>query len=44
MFLPRIRIGARRLIVAQQMTAGEPPQEITGSSLDLNPAEAEAND
>jgi MFS family permease len=43
-FLPRIRVGARRLIVAQQMTAGEPPQEVTGSSIDLNPSEAEAND
>jgi len=37
-FLPRIRIGARRLIVAQQMAAGDPPQEMTGGSLELEPS------
>jgi MFS family permease len=36
-FLPKIRMGARKLIVAQQMAAGEPPQEMTGASLDLHP-------
>ena len=41
MFLPRIRIGARQLIVAQQMTAGDPPQEMTGAGLDLQPSESE---
>jgi MFS family permease len=38
-FLPRIRVGARRLIVAQQMAGGDPPQEMTGGSLELQPAE-----
>jgi MFS family permease len=40
-FLPRIRMGARRLIVAQQMSAGEPPQEMTGASLDLHQGDSE---
>ncbi|HEV2446210.1 MAG TPA: MFS transporter, partial [Candidatus Sulfopaludibacter sp.] len=34
-FLPGIRVGARRLIVAQQMAGGDPPQEMTGGSLEL---------
>jgi MFS family permease len=33
--LPGIRAEARRLIVAQQMAGGDPPQEMTGGSLDL---------
>jgi MFS family permease len=33
MWLPRIRPGARELIVAQGMGAGDPPQELTGSGL-----------
>lgn len=33
LWLPQIRVGARRLIVAQQMAAGNPPQEMTGGSL-----------
>lgn len=37
-FLPRIRVGARRLIVAQQLAAGEPPQEMTGAGLALETA------
>jgi MFS family permease len=36
-WLPRIRIGARRLIVAQQMAGGVPPQEMTCGSLELKP-------
>lgn len=35
MRLPGIRVGARRLIVAQQMAGGNPPQEMTGGSVDL---------
>lgn len=35
--LPRIRVDARRLIVAQQMAGGDPPQEMTGGSLELEP-------
>jgi MFS family permease len=35
--LPKIRVGARRLIVAQQMAGGDPPQEMTGGSLELEP-------
>jgi MFS family permease len=35
--LPKIRVGARRLIVAQQMAAGDPPQEMMGGSLALEP-------
>lgn len=31
--LPRMRLGARRLIVAQQMEAANPPQEMTGGSV-----------
>jgi MFS family permease len=34
-WLPRIRVGARRLIVAQQMAGGDPPQEMTGGSLEM---------
>jgi len=37
MRLPRIRVEARRLIVAQQMAGGDPPQEMTGGSLELEP-------
>lgn len=33
--LPGIRVHARRLIVAQQMAGGDPPQEMTGSTVDL---------
>ena len=44
MFLPRIRVGARRLILAQNMTSGDPPQEMTGAGLDMHPNEAAAND
>ncbi|MBZ5581758.1 MAG: MFS transporter [Acidobacteriia bacterium] len=35
--LPLIRVHARRLIVAQQMAGGDPPQEMTGGSLELEP-------
>jgi MFS family permease len=38
MWWPQIRVGARRLIVAQQMAGGDPPQEMTGGSLELEPA------
>jgi len=34
-FLPHIRVDARRLIVAQQMAAGDPPQEATGGSVEI---------
>jgi MFS family permease len=34
MRLPRIRPDARRLILAQQMAAGDPPQEATGGSVE----------
>jgi MFS family permease len=33
--LPHIRVGARKLIVAQQMAGGDPPQEMTDGSLKL---------
>ena len=42
-FLPRIRVGARRLIVAQQMSAAEPPQEMTGAGLSLHPESEQPN-
>jgi MFS family permease len=35
LWLPRIRVGARKLIVAQQMAGGDPPQEMTGGSLEM---------
>jgi len=35
--LPKIRVGARRLIAAQQMAGGDPPQEMVGGSLELEP-------
>ena len=35
--LPQLRVGARKLIVAQQMAAGNPPQQMTGGSLELEP-------
>lgn len=38
-FLPGIRLGARRLIVAQQMAGGEPPQEMTGGGVELKTTE-----
>jgi MFS family permease len=38
--LPRLRVHSRRLIVAQQMAGGDPPQEMTGGSLEI-PAESE---
>jgi MFS family permease len=34
-WLPQIRANARRLIVAQQMAGGDPPQEMTGGSLEM---------
>lgn len=34
-FLPTIRVHARRLIVAQQMAGGDPPQEMVGGAVDL---------
>jgi len=34
-FLPHIRVDARRLIVAQQMAAGDPPQEATGGGVEV---------
>ncbi len=37
-FLPHIRVGARQLIVAQQMAGAEPPQEMTGGGLELQPS------
>jgi MFS family permease len=33
--LPVLHAGVRKLIVAQEMTAGDPPQEAVGGSLDL---------
>ena len=39
MWWPQIRVHARKLIVAQQMAGGDPPQEMTGGSLDLKPEE-----
>jgi hypothetical protein len=39
--LPQIRTHARRLIVAQQMEAGNPPQEMTGGSVEVEPAAQE---
>ena len=33
--LPRIRVHARRLIVAQQMEGGVPPQQMTGGGLEV---------
>jgi cyanate permease len=39
MWWPQIRVHARRLIVAQQMAGGDPPQEMTGGSLELKPEE-----
>jgi MFS family permease len=44
MFLPRIRVGARQLILAQNMTSGDPPQEMTGAGLDMHPNEAPADE
>ena len=34
--LPQIRVGARKLIVAQEMAAGIPPQEAVGGSVALD--------
>jgi hypothetical protein len=39
MWWPQIRVSARKLIVAQQMAGGDPPQEMTGGSLELEPEE-----
>jgi MFS family permease len=36
---PQIRVSARKLIVAQQMAGGDPPQEMTGGSVELEPEE-----
>jgi hypothetical protein len=33
--LPGIRTEARRLVVAQQMAAGNPPQQMTGGNLEM---------
>jgi MFS family permease len=41
MWLPQIRTHARRLIVAQQMAGGDPPQEMTGGSLEMEPSAQE---
>ncbi len=35
--LPRFRASARRLIVAQQMAGGDPPQEASGGGLEIGP-------
>ena len=37
-WLPHIRASARELIVAQGMAGGDPPQEVTGAGLSLEPA------
>jgi MFS family permease len=37
-WLPHIRASARELIVAQGMAAGDPPHEVTGAGLSLEPA------
>jgi len=37
--LPGLRVGARRLIVAQQLAGGDPAQELTGASLPYERAE-----
>jgi hypothetical protein len=34
--LPQVRVGARKLIVAQEMAAGIPPQEAVGRSVALD--------
>ncbi|HWQ54876.1 MAG TPA: hypothetical protein VN442_14415 [Bryobacteraceae bacterium] len=39
--LPALRPEARRLIVAQEITAGSPAQEITGGGLTVDPRGAE---
>ena len=39
--LPQIRTHARRLIVAQQMAAGHPPEEMTGGSVAMEPSARE---
>ena len=39
MWWPQIRVSARTLIVAQQMAGGDPPQEMTGGSVELEPEE-----
>jgi MFS family permease len=39
--LPQIRTHARRLMVAQQMAGGDPPQEMTGGSLEMQPTARE---
>jgi hypothetical protein len=39
--LPHIRTHARRLIVAQQMAGGNPPQEIAGGSIEMEPTARE---
>ena len=39
MWWPQIRVRARQLIVAQQMAGGDPPQEMTGGSVELEPEE-----
>jgi MFS family permease len=38
-WLPRIRSGARQLIVANGMAGGDPPQEVTGAGLAMEQAE-----
>ena len=39
--LPALRAEGRRLIVAQELAAGSPAQEVTGGGLPVNPEEAE---
>jgi hypothetical protein len=36
MRLPALRAGARRLIVAQQLPGGDPPQEITTAGIPVD--------
>ena len=38
-WLPQIRVHARRLIIAQQMQAGNPPQQMTGGSIEIGAAQ-----
>lgn len=39
LWLPQIRAGARRLIVAQSMAGGDPPQEMTGGTIEFKPTD-----
>jgi len=42
-FLPKIRVHARRLIVAQQMAGGDPPAEMLGGSVAIESEETNAS-